>query len=394
MRPWINYPSEFCYQHPAVFLHDQEPLNFSLYQSVDHQMLDYEKKYNVTPNLRMQATFIRNMFSNLNLNTIPFCYHGNIIFDQSILLHSEKNSLALEQYRRSGFIPVHYWCHAVIARDWYRYAEVDNRLDQPRNRQKEFLIYCRDWSNTREYRLKFLELISNAGLMEQSQVSVRHQNSDGVGFEQYQFCNAELQVTNFDALYNIPDNNLPSSSSADYVPEDYTNTGVSVILETEFDGYRQHLTEKTLRPIACGQPFLLAAGPGSLEYLRSYGFKTFAPWIDESYDLETNSLARLHMLVSAMKQITKLSEIERQHCQNIADYNREWFFSKDFFNLIKNELSQNLQQGFSEVYKTRGYNYLKLTNKIKHTPEFKNNEVHRYWRGTLARQLRKLRKFD
>jgi hypothetical protein len=44
------------------------------------------------------------------------------------------------------------------------------------------------------------------------------------------------------------------------------------------------LTEKALRPIACGQPFILAATPGSLQYLRSYGFKTFSGYIDETYD--------------------------------------------------------------------------------------------------------------
>jgi hypothetical protein len=48
------------------------------------------------------------------------------------------------------------------------------------------------------------------------------------------------------------------------------------VAETVFDT-RIHLTEKTLRPIACGHPFILAAGPGSLKYLQTYGFRTFSP---------------------------------------------------------------------------------------------------------------------
>jgi hypothetical protein len=92
------------------------------------------------------------------------------------------------------------------------------------------------------------------------------------------------------------DNKFSSAASADYDPNDFINSEISVILETVFDDRRIHLTEKTLKPIACGHPFILAAGPGALEYIRSYGFKTFAPYIDESYDQETDSLKRLEKI--------------------------------------------------------------------------------------------------
>ena len=59
---------------------------------------------------------------------------------------------------------------------------------------------------------------------------------------------------------------------------------MEIVLETLFDDQRIHLTEKVLRPLACGQPFILAATTGSLEYLKSYGFKTFDSLWDESYD--------------------------------------------------------------------------------------------------------------
>ena len=53
-----------------------------------------------------------------------------------------------------------------------------------------------------------------------------------------------------------------SLASADFDIEDYNNTDIEVVLETLFDDTRWHLTEKALRPIACGQPFMFAATQG------------------------------------------------------------------------------------------------------------------------------------
>jgi hypothetical protein len=44
------------------------------------------------------------------------------------LSHSEKNSQELELYEQNDFIGVYYWSHALIARDWFRYAKLDPLL--------------------------------------------------------------------------------------------------------------------------------------------------------------------------------------------------------------------------------------------------------------------------
>jgi hypothetical protein len=59
---------------------------------------------------------------------------------------------------------------------------------------------------------------------------------------------------------------------------------IYVPTETVYFGQRQHLTEKTFKAIALEMPFVLVAPAHSLEYLRSYGFKTFDGIFDESYD--------------------------------------------------------------------------------------------------------------
>ena len=54
----------------------------------------------------------------------------------------------------------------MIARDWYRYAKVDKRLDYSEiNFQKDFNVYSRSWTGTREYRLKFTEMVLTNNLV-------------------------------------------------------------------------------------------------------------------------------------------------------------------------------------------------------------------------------------
>jgi len=144
-----------------------------------------------------------------------------------------------------------------------------------------------------------------------------------------------------------------ATSSANFDINDYNSTDIEVVLETLFDDDRLHLTEKSLRPIACGQPFILTGTHGSLEYLRSYGFKTFNTVWDESYDQITNSKERLTAIVNLMQQISAWSRSTKKNklaqAQEIANYNRQWFFSQHFFDLVINELTTNLKLAFDEL---------------------------------------------
>ena len=167
----------------------------------------------------------------------------------------------------------------------------------------------------------------------------------------------------------MPNNNQHSYASADYSVDDILSTDISVILETVAAESKIHLTEKTLRPIACGHPFMLVAGPGSLEYLRSYGFKTFSPWINESYDSEPDIIKRMQLIVDEMVKISKLSLDQKEnllcHLKEIATFNKNHFFSKKFFNKIQTELVENLKSAIDKVKATQGKNYLSLIPLIK-----------------------------
>ena len=375
---------------PAIIVHDQEPLDWNLYNcSEDYSELNRckGKQHGVEPSEFVKLS--NKYYINFNLNSRVFA-HSSWVYDNSILIHSEKNSVDLAQYQQNGFIPVHYWAHAVIARDWYRFAQFDSRLNC-KTPQFKFLIYCRDWSHQREYRLKFLELLAKNQLDQHSQTSVMHTNSEGIHFSQYQFRNSAFELENPELISQIPANTFSSTASADYNYQDFVSTEISVVLETIFDDSRIHLTEKTLKPIACGHPFILAAGPGALEYVKSYGFKTFAPWIDESYDLETDSFKRMQKIQQAMIQIKNLKGFELEKfttsIRSIAEFNKKHFFSEEFFNNVKLELQNNLEHACEQVKKTKGNVYMSFIKLLK-SQQLISDLPDRRKKTLLLRQLR------
>jgi len=387
---------------PAIIMHDQEPLDYALHESSSNLKLGEHCLPDSLPTpiksmLELIKELTKTYMPEINIYYSPFVV-GSHIYDQAILVHSEKNSNDLKKYVNNGYIGVHYWAHAIIALDWFRFAKIDKRLTRS-SINKRFLIYCRDWSNRREYRLKFLSLLTENQLVECSKVTVLKTNTDGQRYDSYKFNNSEFHIEDLTTLDLLEDNYYSSSVSADYIPQDFAESAISVVLETEFDGDRIHLTEKILRAIACKHPFILAAGPGSLEYLRSYGFKTFSPWIDESYDLETNSVTRLKKIIESMKKINDLCpedfSIVLEKINEIAEYNHKRFFNSAFFAQVQDELKEGLEQACCQVVKTRGEKFLllqKLLKKYNHT--LLRDPSLEFFRKESIKLLRKLRRND
>jgi hypothetical protein len=338
---------------PSVICHDQEPLNYQYYEQFTP-----EEEQALSSKYISKDYWPGKDFSNIR-KALP-----SSIYDKVILLHSEKNSDDVTLYEDNNYLTVYYWAHGLIARDWYRFADIDKRFDYSNFDKKDFLIYCREWTGSREYRLKFQELLVENNLHNQSITKI----AKNIGqYKNYNFANPAWCPKNFDFMDSLEENFSPATYSAMYEPADFNETKISVVLETVFDSKKIHLTEKILRPIACGHPFVLAAGPGSLEYLKSYGFKTFSPWIDERYDQETSAPKRLNMIIDTLKSFSGLNEHDQkivyENILKIAEYNKRWFFSNNFTELIVKELSVNIERSLKEINCTRAKNY-RSRNKI------------------------------
>lgn len=328
-KTWL----EFIHS-PAIYCNDQEPLNYDYYNSVQR---DEPIGTGHSP-----QNFLHDKFT---------------VYQKYLLLHSEQNSVNVDQYRLNKFVPVYWWCHAVVALDWFRFARHVVLQPQPK---KLFLVYNRAWTGTREYRLKFAELLIQHQLIATCQTAVSFVESElGTHYSQHEFVNP-VWKPNCELEHHFVLNCFSSQSSADFDISDYNNTHIEVVLETLFDDNRIHLTEKSLRPMALAQPFILASTANSLAYLRSYGFKTFDTIWDESYDKITDSQERLLAVVRVMSDIANWSASTRAgkiaQAKQIAEHNRKHFFSDKFFNLVCEELRINLgaaliDVGFSKDHK-------------------------------------------
>jgi hypothetical protein len=320
----------------SIYCHDQEPLNYDLYQNVNR------------PNTFIE---ILKSISSEVINDNNLMYQPTI-YDQVYLIHSEKRSSNLKIYQNHPYrkcIDIYYWSHAIIALDWFRYAE---QVVQKKQVNKIFLIYNRAWAGTREYRLKFAELLVGLELENHCKTNINPIEPElGIHYNQHDFKNPAWQPQTVLENY-FSAGTAYSSYSADFDINDYQETNIEVVLETLFDDDRLHLTEKSLRPVACAQPFIVVATHGSLEYLRSYGFKTFADVWDESYDTIEDPKERLVKIVDLMRSIVawtpEIRESKLAEAQAIADYNKQRFFSKEFFELIVNELKNNLKLALTQ----------------------------------------------
>ena len=356
LLPLKSYSTFQRYTNPVVICHDQEPLNFTYYTYNDivNAFIDKNPGHWFGPILKKK--FERILDKNNHWKD-QFIHITDMNLHQGyILIHSEKNSLDVEQYTKSGAYPVFYWSHAIIAKDWFRYAKIDPELKKVKNIKKDFLIYNRAWLGSREYRLKFSELIVQNNLANCCQMNFSTVDS-GVDYRSHQFTNLDFKIsTNNLEKYFLP-TTVDSNASANYDSKDYNSCLIEVVLETIYDNQKIHLTEKSLRPIACKTPFIILGGAGSLKYLKDYGFRTFDTCWDESYDTIKDSNDRMKSVIQLMKNISLMSDSEKYdlHCKTleICNYNHKVLFSDAFFNSILNEFNKNMKISLNQLPKSK-----------------------------------------
>lgn len=93
------------------------------------------------------------------------------------------------------------------------------------------------------------------------------------------------------------------ADSIDY--HEMTTTGFNIVCESYYND-SIFLTEKTYKPLASLQPFVLQGPAGCVAELRSQGYVVFDDLIDHSYDLEVSRVARWQALRSEINRLMTL----------------------------------------------------------------------------------------
>lgn len=152
---------------------------------------------------------------------------------------------------------------------------------------------------------------------------------------------SSLLAEHKDEIFNIPDlyldtkelmtNRADLASSSNYL---YENSYFSVVSETNFYDFTpgRFVSEKIFKPVAFKHPFIAVSRPNTMSLLRELGYKTFHPWIDESYDLETDDNKRLLMIVDEIERLSNLTPEEvtvfLNGVRDICEYNKQLLSKK------------------------------------------------------------------
>lgn len=92
------------------------------------------------------------------------------------------------------------------------------------------------------------------------------------------------------------------------LPDAHARTAMSIVAETEMTNHVRRFTEKTLKPLAMGHPFVLAGNWRTLELLRSYGFRTFSPFVNETYDMIRDDSDRLLAVLEEIERLARMRD--------------------------------------------------------------------------------------
>lgn len=108
----------------------------------------------------------------------------------------------------------------------------------------------------------------------------------------------------------------------------YHDYFMEIIVETDCVS-NTWITEKTIKNLYIGKPFIMMCGAYSLARLQQAGFKTFTPWINESYDQIENNYLRFEAIKAEIDRIATLSIDELnniyQEMMPVLEYNRQHY---------------------------------------------------------------------
>lgn len=249
-----------------------------------------------------------------------------------VLVTSERDSEDVAWAKDTyGVQEAYYFFHGWAALDWYRGYNHSFLWPDWIDRDISRRIFCANniISGERQHRALLVSGMSTRGLIPGNWVSFP-ERCPFSGESASSVC----QSLGLPTPQGLP---LVIDRSADHAHDSHridfgryaSQAFCHVVTETVYQGKKQHLTEKTFKPIVLEQPFVLVAPRHSLRYIRSYGFQTFAGIWNESYD-DLADGDRVTAVLDLLEEInswdTATIRRKQRQIQDVVRHNRDWFY--------------------------------------------------------------------
>lgn len=207
----------------------------------------------------------------------------------------------------------------------------------------------------RAHRMWFFKHIYEAGLIEDNIVSMNRFTYHETSYENREMLEEEaLEMNKILPLIppvhpgNNTGNDFTSDVGGDYIQalneQILLDTWCTVVSEASYGDHDTNcfISEKTFKPIACHHPFVVLGSRGVLKNLRKMGYKTFHPFINESYD-DLPTWPRMRAVTNELVRLSEMTSEERlewyKNVQPILEHN---------FNVLK-ERGQNYAGDFVDA---------------------------------------------
>lgn len=279
-----------------------------------------------------------------------------------VLVTTEKNSDTVKQIqKRYNWPVVYYFHHAFVANDWFRGYRYNSQLIPPEKRKlkKKYITFNRLTSGARVYRSLLIGELAERDILKDGYVSYNDVCPEGDSYQNNLRNStlvppalAERTIANINRV-QLPlrvdyqdHESIPNHSFVLSAVEQTQESFVYAVTETCYWERKCHLTEKIFKPIVSRMPFVLVGPAHNLEYLRSYGFRTFGRWFDERYDAIEDPILRMTAVADLIEEICGYSdqdlEMMLREMTPVLNHNYNLFYSNEFLDHCWSELQTNL----------------------------------------------------
>ena len=334
----INYGRDDIHEHNYIFFFDQEPIHLSIHTETFWKVLNYN--LDITHDMT---------------NLAPGILKGPRLQSAGYLLTSECNSENVDYVcAHFHWKSAYYFFHGWAALDWYRGYDKTFLIKPIRERTitKTFIAPNRIVAGERQHRLEMLYHIFKNNMTHNHISCPDTCPAENISIHQAikPLATKYPDIESVFAAQSLPINFVnetdhPMHSCWLSLFDESAESLLYLITETVATGRRHHLTEKTFKPIAMGMPFVIVGTRGSLEYLRSYGFRTFGDIWDESYDSADDSV-RIERIASLLRSLDELPQEAKQDlfdsAQEVIEHNWNHFYNGGFEAVLWTELNEML----------------------------------------------------
>jgi hypothetical protein len=255
------------------------------------------------------------------------CYNGSEIYKEYCNRRSLKPEINVE------YFPTFRVHRTDIELVLEKYKNVKYEVGP---RKKTFLCFQRRINN---HRIALLLNAVQQDIIDSFHISMDNKHpddsrpfiEDAMGFirrfPQFEFTQDDVKQANKILPLTLDTKNFsryPMESSQFSTEEFYKSSLINIVSETYFFDREIHLTEKTWKPIAFKQPFIIIGARGSLKHIRDLGFKTFNDFWDESYD-QLSDIDRMKRIFETVNSISKWNKDRKikftEQVKDIVEYN-------------------------------------------------------------------------